>query len=101
MNSLRSAASSTMNNRGTEAADASPLRSYLPESLLVLLFCLTPVAIPAVLYALTARRRASEGNLAEARKVAESARVWFIFSVCYGVTINLAIIGAYLVLQKR
>jgi hypothetical protein len=89
------------NEIGTRGEAASPLaRTYLPESIAVLVLCLTPVAIPAIYYGLAARRASSENNEAGAQSASEMARIWFIFSICFGVVANIAILGAYLISQK-
>jgi hypothetical protein len=75
-------------------------RTYLPESFLVMLFCLTPVALPAIYYGFLVRQASQAGDQDKTEAASEMARIWFIFSVCFGVTANIAILGVYLVSQK-
>lgn len=84
-------------------ADAAPAllaRTYLPEAFLVTLLCLTPVAIPAIYYGFQVRQASEAGDQAKASAASELARIWFILSVCFGATANIAILGAYLISQK-
>jgi hypothetical protein len=81
-----------------EQAESMP-RTYLPESILALVLCLTPVALPAIYYGLAVRQW-SRDDRPKAEAASEQARIWFIFSICFGVTANIAILGAYLISQK-
>lgn len=83
-----------------EVAAAAFERTYLPESIAVLLLCLTPVALVPIYYGLAVRRASAANHLTEAKAASELARIWFIFSVCFGVTANIALLGAYLISQK-
>jgi hypothetical protein len=79
----------------------SPLaRTYLPESIAALVLGVTPVALPAIYYGLAVRRASRENNQAAAQTSSEMARIWFIFSICFGVVANIAILAAYLISQK-
>jgi hypothetical protein len=86
------------NAASLEQAESMP-RTYLPESILALVLCLTPVALPAIYYGLAVRQW-SHDDRPKAEAASEQARIWFIFAICFGVTANIAILGAYLISQK-
>ena len=75
-------------------------RTYLPESLLVMLLCLTPVAFPAIYYGFQVRQASEAGDQQKASAASEMAHIWFILSVGFGATANIAMLGFYLVSQK-
>lgn len=84
-----------------EESTASTLaRTYLPESILVTLLCLTPVSIPAIYYGLQVRKASEAGDQQQAIAASELARIWFILAVGFGATANIALLGAYLISQK-
>jgi hypothetical protein len=76
-------------------------RTYLPESFLVTLLCLTPVAIPAIYYGFQVREASLANDQPKADAASELARIWFILSVCFGATANIAILCAYLISQQN
>ena len=59
-------------------------RLYLILSVLELLFCCWPAAIPALIYALRTRRYSSNGDIEAAERSARGARVWLIISAAAG-----------------
>jgi heme/copper-type cytochrome/quinol oxidase subunit 2 len=75
------------------APDASvAVRDYLVWSIVALIFCFWPLAIPAVYFAVRANSTKRAGDTAAAVRYAERARLFLMLSVVGGV-----LVGAYLI----
>lgn len=70
----------------------APIRDYLIPSIVVLIFCFWPLAIPALYFSLKANRAKRDGDLVAARERSERARLFVMLSVVAGV-----IVLAYLI----
>lgn len=62
------------------APDDEPVPNYLPWAIAVTLCCCVLGGIFAIVYSVKANRAAAAGDMAEARKAADTARLWLIIS---------------------
>lgn len=72
--------------RGTGIPD------YLIPSILAIIFCFWPLAIPAVYFAVKANRAGREGRLGEARQLADRARLFLGLSVVIGIALVVLLV---------
>ncbi|MDR2036049.1 MAG: CD225/dispanin family protein [Coriobacteriales bacterium] len=61
---------------------------YLVLSILALLFCSWPFAIPAIVYAVSMNKAYKQGDVTRYLKARTVSRAWLIVSLCVGVVIN-------------
>ena len=74
---------------GTSAVgpDGAPIRDWLIPSILAIIFCAWPLAIPGLIFAIKANSAKKRGDVAEAALQAKRARLWVILSVVLGVVV--------------
>lgn len=70
---------------GTDA----PVRDYLVLSILALIFCAWPLAIPAVYFSVKANAAKKQGDMAKASTLAGKARLFLILSAAIGVVVGI------------
>lgn len=70
-------------------SDDAPVPNYLPWAIAVTLCCCLPGGVFAIVYSVKANGAAADGNLAEARKAADTARLWLIISAVGTLVIGL------------
>lgn len=64
-----------------------PIRDYLIPSILVLIFCFWPLAIPAIYFAVKANAAKRAGDLTTARERSERARLFIMLAIIAGVLV--------------
>lgn len=69
------------------ASGAPRIVDYLIPSILALLFCAWPLAIPAIIFSAKARGSVKRSDLAAATQQARNARLWIILSGVFGIVI--------------
>ena len=67
--------------------DAAPVRDYLIFSILALIFCAWPLAIPAIVFSIRANNLKRRGDIAQAQVEARRARLWLLLSVVLGIVV--------------
>ena len=65
----------------------APIRDWLIPSILAIIFCAWPLAIPGLVFALKANGSKKRGDLAAAAQQASKARLFVILSVVLGVVV--------------
>lgn len=65
-----------------------PVKTYLVESILLLLFCGGVFAIPALVYACQVGSKQSMGDYYGAQRASQSAKTWCIVALCIGLLCN-------------
>ena len=65
----------------------APVRDYLVWSILALIFCAWPLAIPAIVFSVRANNLKRRGDLAQAQIEAHRARLWILLSVALGIVV--------------
>jgi len=71
----------------TEAAPGAPVRDWLIPSILAIIFCAWPLAIPGLVFALKANSSRKRGDMAAAAQQAGRAKFFVILSVAVGVVV--------------
>ena len=66
-----------------------PVKNYLVESILLLVFCGGVFAIPALVYACQVNSKQSMGDYYGAVKAANNAKTWCLVALCIGLVCNL------------
>jgi hypothetical protein len=69
------------------APTGAPVRDWLIPSILAIIFCAWPLAIPALVYAIKANSSKKQGNMAAAELQSKRARLWVILSVVLGIVV--------------
>ena len=65
----------------------APIRDWLIPSILAIIFCAWPIAIPGLVFALKANGSKKRGDMAAAAQQASKARLFVILSVVLGVVV--------------
>ena len=68
-------------------ADGAPIRDWLIPSILAIIFCAWPLAVPGLVFAIKANSAKKQDNLAVAAQQAGRARLFVILSVVLGVVV--------------
>ena len=68
-------------------ADGAPIRDWLIPSILAIIFCAWPLAIPGLIFAIKANSAKKQGDMALATQQAKRARLWVILSMVLGVVV--------------
>ena len=63
------------------------VRDYLLLSILALIFCAWPLAIPALIFAIRANSQKKQGDIAQATESANRARLFILLSVVLGIVV--------------
>lgn len=74
-----------------EPVSGERIVDWLVPSILALLCCAWPLAIPGIVYAVRARHAVGRHDLAEAARLANNARLWVLLSAVIGIAIWLYI----------
>lgn len=69
------------------APSGAPVRDWLIPSILAIIFCAWPLAIPGLVYAIKANSSKKQGNMAAAEVQSKRARLWVILSVVLGIVV--------------
>lgn len=69
--------------------DDRPVPNYLPWAIAATLCCCPVGGILAIIYAVKANSAAARGEMAEARKAADAARLWLILAAVVSLVISL------------
>ena len=69
------------------ASAEAPVRDWLIPSILAIIFCAWPLAIPGLIFAIRANGAKKRGDMAAAAQQAKKARLWVILSVVLGVVV--------------
>jgi hypothetical protein len=67
--------------------DGAPIRDWLIPSILAIIFCAWPLAIPGLIFAIRANGSKKRGDMAAAAQQATRARLFVILSVALGVVV--------------
>jgi hypothetical protein len=67
--------------------DGAPIRDWLIPSILAIIFCAWPLAIPGLIFAIKANSSKKQGNMAAAAQQASKARLFVILSVALGIVV--------------
>ena len=67
--------------------DGAPVRDWLIPSILAIIFCAWPLAIPGLIFAIKANSAKKQGDMALAAQQAKRARLWVLLSVALGVVV--------------
>jgi hypothetical protein len=67
--------------------DAAPVRDWLIPSILALIFCAWPLAIPGLIFAIKANGSRKRGDMAAAAQQAGRARLFVLLSVVLGIVV--------------
>jgi hypothetical protein len=68
------------------------VKNWLVESILALICCCWPLAIPAVVYAAQVNGKLSAGDYQGAVDSSNNAKKWLIIAVCAGLVCNVSIV---------
>jgi hydrogenase maturation factor len=63
------------------------VRDWLIPSILAIIFCAWPLAIPGLIFAIKANSAKKQGDMALAAQQAKRARLWVLLSVALGVVV--------------
>lgn len=69
------------------STDGAPIRDWLIPSILALIFCAWPLAIPGLIFAIKANGSRKRGDLQAASRQADRAKLFVILSVVFGVVV--------------
>jgi len=67
--------------------EGAPIRDWLIPSILAIIFCAWPLAIPGLIFAIKANSAKKQGDMALAAQQAKRARLWVILSVVLGIVV--------------
>ena len=76
-------------------AGAGQVRDYVLLSILALIFCAWPLAIPALIFAIRANSQKKQGDIAQATESANRARLFIILSVVLGIVVWVYLIYTF------
>lgn len=71
----------------TSPANGAPVRDWLIPSILALIFCAWPLAIPAIVFSVRANASKKRGDMGNASQQAARARLFVILSVLLGIVV--------------
>lgn len=71
----------------TPASADAPVRDWLIPSILAIIFCAWPLAIPGLVFAVKANSAKKRGDMVVAAQQAKRARLWVILSVVLGIVV--------------
>ena len=74
---------------------ATPVRDYLILSILALIFCAWPLAIPAIVFSIRANNLKRRGDVPQAQVEASRARLWLLLSVALGIVVWVYLIYTF------
>lgn len=69
--------------------DERPIPNYLPWAIAATICCCPVGGIVSIIYAVKANSAAAAGNLAEARRAADTARLWLILAAVVSLVLSL------------
>ena len=69
------------------ASTGAPVRDWLIPSILALIFCAWPLAIPAIVFSVKANASKKRGDMASAAQQAGRARLFVLLSVALGIVV--------------
>ncbi len=75
--------------QGNTNAPSAQIKTYLPQSILVTLFCCLPFGIVSIVYAAKVSGLVTAGQIAEAKVASDSARKWATWGFTTGLIINI------------
>ncbi len=64
------------------------VKNWLVESILALVCCCWPLAIPAIVFAAQVNGKLASGDYAGAVQASKSAKMWLIIAVCAGLVVQ-------------
>ncbi|HMO14632.1 MAG TPA: CD225/dispanin family protein [Pirellulaceae bacterium] len=70
-------------------------KSFLIESILLLIFCGGLFAIPAIVFAAQVDSKYNSGDYAGAVAASKNAKIWCIVAFCIGIVCSVASIGLF------
>ncbi len=87
--SIESSAESTSatvagRSSGAELRQRPEIPSYLPQAILVTIFCCLPFGIVSIVYAAQVNGKVAAGDIAGARDVSEKAKTWAWVALGFG-----------------
>ncbi len=71
----------------TQAPVGAPVRDWLIPSILAIIFCAWPLAIPGLVFAIKANNSRKRGDMAAATQQAARAKLFVILSVAIGIVV--------------
>ena len=71
----------------TAAQGTGAVFDWLIPSILAIIFCAWPLAIPGLVFAIKANSAKKQGNMALAAQQAKKARLWVLLSVALGIVV--------------
>ena len=80
--------SSVLSPTGTPPATGEQVTTYMWQSIVCLILCCWPFAIPAIVYAAKTSAAVQAGNMQDARANSANARTWCVVAFVAGLLVN-------------
>ena len=91
---------SPVTNAGQQSlAPGEKIPTYLWQSIVCLILCCLPAAIPGIIYSTKVDPAIARGDIAGAREASEKAKMWCWISFGVGLVANIIIFGASIMME--